>query len=64
MAIGFRRCPSYSPKSSSTFLSSFQTWTVCVENIEKQNENLCLLYVACTRAMELLIVPDLITIRM
>ena len=29
------------------------------ENIEKQNENLRLLYVACTRAMELLIVPDL-----
>jgi CRISPR-associated exonuclease Cas4 len=28
------------------------------ENIEKQNENLRLLYVACTRAMELLIVPD------
>jgi hypothetical protein len=30
MAIGLRRCPSYWPKSSSTFLSSFQTWTVCV----------------------------------
>ena len=28
------------------------------EEIEKRNENLRLLYVACTRAMELLIVPD------
>lgn len=28
------------------------------ENIEKQNENLRLLYVACTRAMEMLIVPE------
>jgi CRISPR-associated exonuclease Cas4 len=28
------------------------------ENLEKHNENLRLLYVACTRAMELLIVPD------
>jgi CRISPR-associated exonuclease Cas4 len=29
------------------------------ENVEKQNENLRLLYVACTRAMEMLIVPEL-----
>lgn len=28
------------------------------ENVEKQNENLRLLYVACTRAMEMLIIPD------
>jgi CRISPR-associated exonuclease Cas4 len=28
------------------------------ENVEKRNENLRLLYVACTRAMELLIIPD------
>jgi CRISPR-associated exonuclease Cas4 len=28
------------------------------EEVEKRNENLRLLYVACTRAMELLIVPD------
>lgn len=28
------------------------------ENVEKQNENLRLLYVACTRAMEMLIVPE------
>jgi CRISPR-associated exonuclease Cas4 len=28
------------------------------ENAEKRNENLRLLYVACTRAMELLVIPD------